>query len=195
MKKMKKIITVVIICLLVSIPSVWAELADFPNALGVFGGVSTGGGSGYGGLHYQRWFPKFGIQAEGGIMYSPSSEQLNYSVVADGLFPVYSSDFSDKLGGSVYLFVSAGHNAQTFVVPEQSMWDDPTQTYIVTAPEQRYFNPKLFTGVGIGIEVVLFQHFSIPLHFGYAGDIPLNTSPGNTLYIGFTFSGGLRYRF
>jgi len=28
MKKMKKIITVVIICLLVSIPSVWAELAD-----------------------------------------------------------------------------------------------------------------------------------------------------------------------
>lgn len=194
MKKMSKIISVLFLCLLVSVPSLWAELADFPNALGVFGGVSLGG-SGFGGLHYQRWFSKIGVQAEGGVMYVPSSEQLDYSIVVDGLFPVYSNDFSEKLGGSVYLFGSAGHNASTFTVPEQGVWDEPTQTYKVTAPEQRYFNPKVFAGVGIGIEVVLFQHFSIPLHFGYAADIPLNAAPGNELSIGFTLAGGLRYRF
>jgi hypothetical protein len=42
---------------------------------------------------------------------------------------------------------------------------------------------------------VLFQHFSIPLHFGYAADIPLNAAPGNELSIGFTLAGGIRYRF
>lgn len=195
MKKKTKIITAVILCLLLSVTSVWADIADFPTALGVFGGVSTGGGSGFGGLHYQRWFSKFGIQAEGGVMYKPSSEQLDYSLVVDGLFPVYSNDFSDKLGGSVYLFGSAGHNASTFTVPEQGVWDETDNTYKITAPEERYFNPKIYAGLGIGIEIVLFQHFSIPLHFGYSADIPVTAVPGNELAIGFSFAGGIRYRF
>jgi len=195
MKKVTKILISVLFCLVLGVSSVWADLADFPSALGVFGGMSPSANSGYGGLHYQRWFSKFGIQAEGGIFYVPASKDLNYSIVLDGLFPVYNNDFSEKLGGRVYLFGSAGHNASTFLVPEVGVWDETTSDYKITAPEQRYFNPKIFAALGIGIEVVLFQHFSIPLHFGYAADIPVNNLPGNELYIGFTFGGGLRYRF
>ena len=128
-------------------------------------------------------------------MYVPSIEKLDYSLVVDGLFPVYSNDFSDKLGGSVYLFGSAGHNASTFTVPEQGVWDETDNTYKITAPEERYFNPKIYAGLGIGIEIVLFQHFSIPLHFGYSANIPVAAVPGNELSIGFSFAGGLRYRF
>ncbi|HPX27605.1 MAG TPA: hypothetical protein PLG87_12440, partial [Treponemataceae bacterium] len=91
----------------------------------------------------------------------PASKDLNYSIVLDGLFPVYNNDFSEKLGGRVYLFGSAGHNASTFLVPEVGVWDETTSDYKITAPEQRYFNPKIFAALGIGIEVVLFQHFCI----------------------------------
>lgn len=192
MKKISKIILAVLLCSVLGLSPAWSELADFPNALGVFGGgILSGSGSGFGGLHYQHWFSKVGVQVEGGIMYTPSSEGLNYSLAVDGLFPVYSSDFSDKLGGRVYIFGSVGHNGSTYQVSPVYN-DDYT---IILTEGYSVFHPSILVAAGIGIEIVLFQHFSIPVHFGYAADIPVNTAVGNDLNIGFTLSGGVRYRF
>jgi hypothetical protein len=52
MKKITKILISVLLCLILGVSSVWADLADFPSALGVFGGMSPSAKSGYGGLHY-----------------------------------------------------------------------------------------------------------------------------------------------
>jgi hypothetical protein len=42
-------------------------------------------------------------------------------------------------------------------------------------------------GLGIGYEIVLFRHFSLPLQFGYQVEWPFR--------VDFCFSGGLRYRY
>jgi len=192
MTKKTKIITAVLLCLVLSVTSVWADIADFPTALGVFGGVSTGGGSGFGGLHYQRWFSKFGIQAEG-VGFYDQTDQYFYSIMADALFPVYSDDFSNLLGGSLYLFGSLGHSGQSYEWEEVPVEAPDSVMYDLNYVKE--FQAKLHVGAGIGIEVVLFKNFSFPFHFGMGGDIPLNKTALNTLGIAFTFGGGVRYRF
>ncbi|HPX26985.1 MAG TPA: hypothetical protein PLG87_09295 [Treponemataceae bacterium] len=180
-----------VFCMLLAVSSVWADLADYPNALGIFGGF-TGGSMPYGGLHYQKWFQKFGIQAEGSFFYE-KPVLAYYTVSAEALFPVYSNDFSKKLGGRLYLYGSLGNTGET-----KSLWEE--YDYSVDPPVLKQdsiqtFNMKLHTGFGIGIEVVLFQNFSFPFHFGYSADIPLNKIATNEIFVGIMYGAGFRYRF
>ncbi len=188
---MKKFFFAVCIGLIVCVSSGWADRTDHPNALGVFAGY-TGGGLPYGGLHYQRWFSKFGIQAEG-VGFYDQTDQYFYSIMADALFPVYSNDFSNLLGGSLYLFGSLGHSGQSYEWEEVPVEAPDSVMYDLNYVKE--FQAKLHVGAGIGIEVVLFKNFSFPFHFGMGGDIPLNKTALNTLGIAFTFGGGVRYRF
>ena len=95
---------------------------------------------------------------------------LDYWVELEGLYRVYGARFADWLSGQLYLWGTVGHEAYA----------------------DYQYTPFLLGGLGTGLEIILFQHFSIPFEFGYYGLIPLG--PGY-LQINFGFAGGLRYRF
>lgn len=153
---------------------------DFQNALGLYG--STLAGNAGGGLHYQRWAGRLGFQITAGGVFSPNESMgrtLSYSAVAEGLWSVYGNTFTNWLSGRLYLWASAGHHGYI------SSLDDYRDENL----DDETFVPNGIGGFGIGIETVLFQHFSFPFQFGYTAEFPTNPM------IGFSTSGGLRYRF
>lgn len=159
----------------------WADINEFPSALGFFSGTVYGENL-FGGLQYQHWFSKLGFQVEGGAIFSPSNNDLDYSIVGDFLYSVYGDEYSDKLAGRLYLFGTIGHIGK--IITEYN-----------NAITENHFRFSVLLGFGIGIEAIAYKHFSFPIQFGYAADWPINLSPVNQPFIGLMISTGIRYRF
>jgi hypothetical protein len=171
---------------------------EFPSAAGAFGSTLLGGG-----LSYQRWFGVFGFAVTAGGMAYPASGGstypaaaavsgagadflvYDYNVQLDLLLRLYSSNFWNWLSGDLYAFATVAHkgSAGSEFVDEDGDITTLDDEYYRQSP----YVPAVAIGVGIGYEIVLFRHFSVPLQFGYVAELPL--------YVGFSFSGGLRYRF
>jgi hypothetical protein len=183
----RKLVCVTVLAAVLSAGTAFAEVSpagydSFKNALGFFGGTISVTSGAYG-LQYQRWFDGgIGVQFTGGGSYNPSVSYpaMDYSANTTLLWSVYGQDFSRWLGGRLYLWAMAGHHGRfdyNYSLPKGD------------SPPVAEFVPTAFAGVGIGIETILFEHFSIPLQFGYSGEFPFKPS------IGFSFGGGLRYRY
>jgi hypothetical protein len=199
------------LCLVLACAPVFAETKDsaaglispaseFPSAAGAFGSSMLGGG-----LSYQRWFGTAGIAVTAGgmaypysdggvypvIEYTTSSASVpdfmvyNYNVQVDLLLKLYSSNFWNWLSGDLYAFLTLAHmgSAGAVYVDKDGDPDTYEDDYYKAGP----YVPVFAVGVGIGYEIVLFRHFSVPLQFGYMAEYPIS--------VGFNFSGGLRYRF
>ena len=112
------------------------------------------------GLSYQAWMNKIGLQVTAGIIYNPDANdwqtELNYSVGLEMQFRVYGDDFSKWLSGQLYLFTGINHGG--FIENEYD-WEFP-------GDDGKYI-PLISGGIGFGIELILFQHFSIPFGVGY----------------------------
>ena len=148
----------------------------FANALGFYA-ASIGASSGLYGLHYQHWAGDFGFQITGGGTYTPNyyfsgGSLLDYSVALEGLWTVYGGEYVRDIAGRLYLWAMGGHHGYLDDT-------DDTQNFVV----------NFTSGLGIGIETILYQHFSIPIEFGYTAEFPTETS------FGFSFGAGLRYRY
>ncbi|HCM27459.1 MAG: hypothetical protein A2Z99_05790 [Treponema sp. GWB1_62_6] len=158
----------------------------WPNALGVFGS-SLAGHSG-GGLHYQRWFERIGIAITAGGLYSPDDDSggavLDYSAEFSVQYRVFGEDYSRWFSGQLYVWGLAGHVG--YILNDyESDPDSENDGEYVTLP----YVGDAVAGAGIGIETILFEHFSVPLEFGYIGQLP------NDPNLQFSFGGGLRYRY
>jgi len=148
----------------------------FPEALGGFAGQISGTG-----LHYHRWIGQNAFQVTGGILYIPFDptdyylyglydSTLDYSVGGEFQRRVYGEAFTNWLAGSLYLFAGGRHHgyipinlvAEGYVVPasDPEEWVDPV--FAVGT-----FQAEVTIGAGIGMELILFRHFSIPIEFGY----------------------------
>jgi hypothetical protein len=165
----------------------------YPSSVGVFGSTAIGGG-----LSYQRWFDRFGCAVTVGGNITPYLSTgstswgnsvvdadfyaWNYDVELDFMYRLYSSVFADWLTGDLFAYAMAAHmgGAQVAYVPNADASKQGTYA------EGNYV-PVMAAGIGIGYEIILFRHFSIPAQFGYAAQWPLR--------LDFTVSGGLRYRF
>lgn len=161
----------------------WADINEFPSALGFFSGTVYAENL-FGGLQYQHWFSTNGFQVEGGVIFSPSDNVLDYSIIGDYLYPVYGNEYSDKMAGRLYLFGTLGHIGK--IITEYNY-----ENYIT----ENHLRFSIMLGFGIGIEVIAYKHFSFPIHFGYAADWPINLSSVNQPFIGLMIASGLRYRF
>ena len=169
---------VVAAILLLSAGTVAAEEPEqpheiFPEALGGFAGQISGTG-----LHYHKWIGQNAFQVTGGILYVPFDlteeplfdSTLDYSVGGEFQRRVYGEAFTNWLAGSLYLFAGARHHgyipinlvAEGYVVPasDPEEWVDPV--FAVGT-----FQAEVTIGAGIGMELILFRHFSIPIEFGY----------------------------
>jgi hypothetical protein len=168
---------------------------DFPDAAGAFGSFMLGGG-----LSWQHWYGPLGIAVTAGGMAYPNSSYYgydvvettasdftvwNYNVQVDLLYRLYSSNFWKWLSGDLYAFVTLAHMGSVTAewVDEDGDYDTTDDAYYVPTP----YVPVFAVGVGIGYEIILFRHFSLPLQFSYTLKYPL--------YVDFNFASGLRYRF
>jgi hypothetical protein len=170
---------------------------EFPSSAGMFASL-LGGTLGTGGLSYQQWIGSFGIGVTAGGMAYPQTEVYgtdadpvpefatwSYSIQVDLLYRLYSSNFWNWLSGDLFAFLSLGHvGARDGVYFEDPDGDYNTQDWYYTPGD---YEAVFFGTVGIGYEIVLFRHFSVPLMFGYSVEYPF--------LVDFTFATGLRYRF
>jgi hypothetical protein len=148
-----------------------------PSALGVFAMNYGITGMVYG-LHYNHWFDRVGFQITGGGNYMPYDGYpiMDYSVAIQGMYELLSNTFSEKLAGRLYVWGMVGHRG----------W---LRNSSYTAPVTTTYVPGLACGVGIGVDFVLFRHFSIPIEFGYSGQFLNDVSATPSI------GGGLRYRY
>jgi hypothetical protein len=167
---------------------------SFPSSVGVFGTSVLGGG-----LSYQIWFDRFGcaLTVGGGAepyttagsidlvnnpTGSPDFYAWNYNVELDCMYRLYSSVFSNWLTGDLFAYGTVAHMGTTKAVYVNNADLTKQGSYV-----EGEFVPVVAAGIGVGYEVILFKHFSIPVQFGYMAQWPFR--------VDFTASGGLRYRF
>lgn len=157
-----------------------SDADSWHDALGMYG--ATLGDDPSGGLQYQHWFDRAGYQITGGGYYSPNARtgrKFAYAIMVEGLYTVFRNTYSTWLSGRLFLWALAGHRGY---LSSADFYKDETL-------EDGTLALNALTGAGIGIDTILFGHFSFPLEFGYVGEFPVN--PG----IQFSVSGGIRYRF
>lgn len=139
---------------------------EYPIAIGLYGQLVPSIQL-CGGLHFQGWFDRLGLQLSfGGIA---SDEDLNYSIIGSTMFSLIKNYLSEGFTSNLYLWLEFGHHG----------YKDFNDILL--------FNEIL--GLGVGVDVVILDHFSIPLEFGYAVEFP------QKFELGFCISSGFRYRF
>jgi hypothetical protein len=158
---------------------------EFPNALGMSINSTTGWG-----LHWLYWKDNLGLSVTAGGSYLPEGATTNflspqnwvdYGISVQGLLRVYGIDFSKWLGGQLYVTALLGHQGKGAMIYSY----DPVTS--VSTNVRGPYVPMLNLGLGIGIELIWFKHFSIPLEIMYVGQYPFKLEPAVSL--------GLRYRF
>lgn len=159
----------------------------YPQALGVAYGPISGTG-----LHYHLWDEEIGYAASAGVVYLPPAQAtgnvLNYVVGGEIQRRVYGDSFARWLAGSLYVFGGGNHRGFIPVVTDAT---GDTPEYSAGA-----FEAEITAGLGIGIEIVLFQHFSIPAEFGYAGSwVFTQPNPADAIRVQLYGQTALRYRY
>jgi len=141
------------VMVLVLVSSMWAEPLErtgtvferFPSSLGAYVNYPVGGG-----LTYQRWFDRVGMEATIGAIADPS--------------------FADWFSGALYTNVFLAHRGEG-----------------ATAAGSEFYDPYVYLGLGVGIEMVFLRHLSTSVEFMYVGSYPLA--------LDFGFGGSLKYRY
>ena len=167
----------------------------FPNALGIAYGPISGTG-----LHYHRWAGDTGFQFAAGVLYLPPDDvtwaQNMLDYVAGGAYQrrIYGDSFTGWLAGSLYLFAGGNHRG---FIPIDIVHRDPTDD--PPAEPDRVVGPfvaEATLGVGIGIEIILLRHISVPVEFGYGATWTM-TEPElrNAFRVNLYGQTALRYRY
>lgn len=154
---------------------------QYPSSLGVtLSSMETFG------LSWKRWFGKTAFEISAGGMWDPSTTVGTvywYAITGALSYRLYAEDFANWFSGGLYLVAYGGHGGKDSI---DYVYDSNTDTsdYI-----QSGYTPYIYAGGGIGIETVLFKHFSQELQFLYIGRF-LN-DPG----IQFGINASFRYRY
>ena len=175
---------------------------EFPDALGVFFGPAGGMG-----LSYHSWLPdapRSGVQVAAGVLYSPDAANdifwgsvLDYTAGFEYQYSVFGEDFTNWLSGLLYLWGGVAHRGFIEqVVVQDAVFDDESELVSETVYGAGPYTPTVTLGIGIGVEVILFRHFSFPVEVGYVATYNLiaDTFLGG-LSVNLTPQGGARYRY
>ena len=167
--------------------------SQYPEALGFYGGRISGSG-----LTYHRWNDNKGYQITAGVIYIPplsnensaiqlGDNMLDYVVGFENAYVVYSEDFTGWLSGLLSLFWGVNH---------RGYWPVETTDYETGAYTIHPYVPTITLGGGIGIEILLFKHFSIPFEIGYGVTyFPLEADPVDMFLVNLYPQAGFRYRY
>lgn len=118
------------------------------------------------GLTYQQWKGNFGFHVD--------------------LDMTFDSEFA-LIGGIQKAFFQTKHNDVLSSI--MFAWADAGTYTDTNTADGAIEIPNFMAGAGIGFEIILFDHFSIPVKVGYTAVFPNDTT------VSFSYSGGLMYRF
>jgi hypothetical protein len=133
-----------------------------------------------------------------GLSYPPTT--LDYTIGVEAQFRVYGDAFTNWLTGQLYLFAGLNHRgyiplhtvAEEYLDesnPAMSVWVEPVYSAGV-------YTPVVGLGGGIGIELIFFTHFSIPIELGYAVQwSPTITNLAEQFTLNLIPQVGFRYRY
>ena len=180
-----------------------SAFSDYDQSLGGYFSALSGIG-----LSYQSWSGRLGFQTAAGLIYfaddeyytSPSdtpdpeeTELMMYDIGAGIQYMLFENSFSDWLDGCLYLVAGITHFGSV----------EKTYSYIDTADSEGFYPldnvsapryvPGISTGFGIGIEFLIFDHFSIPVETVLSGS--WDTDSRLPIEAGVKVMGGLRYRY
>jgi hypothetical protein len=201
-KKLFLITTAVLICLpLIPLFSTETDyFTEFDESLGFIGGRISGTG-----LSYQTWKGGFGYQITGGIIYLPEADEswyenaLDYAVGVEVQRPVFTDYFAKWFSGQLYFFGGANHYGYVPVeLVAEGYYENPDDYEGWVEPVYRLglYSAKFGVGVGIGIEILLFKHFSIPIEFGYGAFYePSMPELKDQFEVNTVVQSGIRYRY
>lgn len=138
----------------------------FDEALGAFAGFVGGTG-----LSYQRWHDGLGWQVAGGGYYLPQGNG-EYALGLEGQWRIHDATLSERVHSRLYGVLGIGH-------------------YATINPG--LFEGRIHAGIGLGVETILFDHFSFPVELLYRGTFIVNTlAPGQA---GLAPAAGFRFRY
>ncbi len=191
MKTMRRALSIgFVLCLLATISIFAADsgFRQFDSALGFQVGQLSGLG-----LSYQKWEGDTGYQLAFGALYFPLDETdfwspniLNYTIGAELQHTVYGDDFANWLSGRLYLFSALNHRGY---IEAEMVSSDP---YVLGYGD---FNAVFAFGVGIGIEIILFKHFSFPVELGRVFGTPTKSGLRDQFVVDIVPQVGFRYRY
>ncbi|AEV28794.1 hypothetical protein SpiGrapes_0969 [Sphaerochaeta pleomorpha str. Grapes] len=179
-------ITLAITCLLLVSVSLFSAgneiLTKYPSSIG----AQIGQLSGYG-LSYQKRISDLdALQTTVGLSFNGDAtwgSYLDYVVGVEYQHTIYSDCYDDWFLGQLYIFTAINHMGSIETVDEYSD---------VLGP----FKPSLAVGGGFGVEILFFDHFSLPIEFGYGAFWEYaDTSFIKQLQLQFIAQVGMRYRF
>ena len=177
-----------------------AAYEEYPQALGFqYGEISATG------LSYQRWGGRTGLMVTGGIIYVPYDANsylmwfettLDYAVGAEVQYRVYGEDFAQWLSGQLYVFAGLKHRGYIPLNVVEEGRVEPDEIWVEPTYAAGSYQPVIGLGGGIGIEIILFRHFSLPLELGYGVDwSPLAGEIGKQFNVNLRPQVGFRYRY
>ena len=169
---------------------------QFPQALGFQYGEISGSG-----LSYHLWRDSIGFQVAGGIVYIPLHDDywydrtLDYSVGTEMQLRVYGEDFDSWLSGQLYGFAGINHGGYIPII-EVTEATEIGDEFIPPELAAGAYTPTFGLGIGIGIEIILFRHFSIPIELGYGLEwTPTAGNAGQQFNIDLRPQAAFRYRY
>ena len=170
----------------------------FPQALGFQYGEISGSG-----LSYQVWRNGLGFQVAGGVVYLPLEDDgfwfdrtLDYSVGGEIQTRVYGEDFASWLSGQLYAFAGLNHGGYIPVVVVKDALQISEDEWLPEEYGIGSYTPTFGVGVGIGIEIVLFRHFSVPIELGYGFEwLPTAATVPEQFRVNLYPQVGFRYRY
>lgn len=175
---------------------------EFPDALGVFFGPASGMG-----LSYHTWLPDApgsGLQVAFGVIYAADTASsffgqriLDYTVGFEYQRSVYGEDFASWLSGQLYLWGGIAHNGYiNRIVTTDAVYGDTGNLVSEAEYGVAPYTPTVTIGVGIGVEVILFRHFSFPVEVGYVATYNFGEETfAKGISVNLTPQGGARYRY
>lgn len=116
------------------------------------------------GITWKRWFGRTGLEIAAGGTYDPVatySDIYFYSVTVGLSHRLFAEDFASWFSGGLSLIGYLGHSGRSGYDYVPGEGDNPGSY----APSG--YKPSIFAAAGIGIESVLFEHFSQELDFLY----------------------------
>lgn len=139
------------------------------------------------GLSYQQWFGKIGLETSMHLHYE---ETRNYifsdTLVAEAnigiQYQIFKTVHNERISSSLFVFADAG----AITAGSHKDSGEPGSG----ADKPLSFKTDALISLGIGYEIVLFDHFSIPEKVGYMARFP-SSNGGLNLF----FSSGIMYRF
>jgi len=172
---------------------------QYPEALGGQAGEISGNG-----ISYQQWIDRTGVQLTGGIIYVPLSEAelswldstLDYNVGVELQFRIFGADLTSWLSGQLYAFFGLMHRGYIPIVEVEAGYYENEWDWIDGVYATGSFRPVVGLGGGIGTEIILFRHFSIPIEIGYSVNwSPLSGSLADQFDVNLRPQIGARYRY